>query len=246
MEGWKKLLACAGGAAATAAVLYYLLREEDGSTLSPELVASDDGKKKLRVEDVTKEEVKQILDKILETQEVVKSRLKEITEDLKTKTVPLMETYERIKVVQPDDVLENLGITPADFDQLLGAHANDPEIRNGIVKIMGMPDPTTTTSQKDVSAKKVVEAHQYMLEQLEKVIGDFGQLPNRVSLDPKLLMQAAQAVVAARLEEKLGLTSDDMESALMKNQSTLATDQDFMIVQMKMQELMKQIVPGMP
>jgi len=243
MEGWKKTLLYAGGAASVAAVLYYLLREEEGSTLSPELLESSDSKKKLRIEEVTKEQVQQILSDIVESQEKMKAHIKDITQELMAKPVPVIETYERIKAVQPEEILDKFGINTFEFDRLLNKYQSDPQIRAGIAKVMCMPDPemmaANASKASSVTAKKVVEAHTYMLEELTKVLQDFDKVPNRASLDPKFIVQAAQAIVAARLEEKLGLTSDDMEAAMMRHQPTLATDKEFAAVSTKMQMLMQ-------
>jgi len=246
MESWKKALLCVGGAASVAGVLYYLLREEEGSTLSPELIESSDSKKKLRIEEVTKEQVQQILSDIVQSQEKMKVHIKEITQELMAKPMPVIETYNRIKAVQPEEILDKFGINTFEFDHLLSKHQHDPQIREGIAKVMGMPDPATMAANASkaasVTAKKVVEAHAYMLEELTKVLQDFDKLPNKASLEPKVIVQAAQAVVAARLEEKLGLTSDDMEAAMMMHQQSLATDQEFAAVSTKMQMLMQPLM----
>lgn len=244
MEGWKKTLLCLGGAAGAAAVLYYLLREEEGSAPASDLGDSGDSKKtKTRVEDVTKDMVQQILNEIIESQEKMKTRMKEITQELLSKPLSVMETYKRIAEVQPDEVLDKYAISMQDFDQLLNKHQNDPHIRMGIQKIMGMPDPAAPNPSADkVSAKKVVEAHTYMLEELNKVLADINKLPNRATLDPKAIVQAAQAIVAARLEQKFSITQEDMEAAMMKHQQILATDQEFAAVSMKMQATMGQLM----
>lgn len=234
MEGWTKALLVAAGAAGVAGVLYYLLREEPEAKFVPQ----EDKEKKVRVEDVTKEQVRQILSEIVEQQEKMKAHMKKLTRELLDKRMAFDQTYERVKAVQPEDPLEKYGLSMMDFDQLLNKHQTDPQVREGIARIMGVPDNAGPAQGSTVPAKRVIEVHAFMLEELEKLLGHFNTIKEKGTYDMKTVTLAAQAVVGAKVEEKFHLTSEDIERAVIKHHTTLATDQEFASVNMKMQHTM--------
>lgn len=249
MESWKRILLYAGGAAGAAAALYYLLREEPetGSrgALREEAEASKD-KKKLRVENVTKEEVQEILGSIIESQEKMRAHMKALTKELLEKQMSFEQAYARVREVQPEDPLERHGLSMTDFDQLLNRHQSDPQVRQGIVRIMGVPDaPPAGEKISDVPASKTVEVHSYMLQELQKLLQHFHTVKNKESYDVKTVTFAAQAVIGAKVEEKYGLTSEDIERAVVAHHTALATDQEFASINMKMQQTMAQLM-GVP
>lgn len=242
------MLMMAGGAAGVAAVLYYLLREEpEGSKLVADVLEKKE-ERRVRVDDVTKEEVQQILNDIVDSQEKMKVHMKELTRELLQKSLSFEETYQRIREVEPDDPLEKYGLSMNDFDQLLNKHQNDPQIREGIGRIMGVSSSSRAASDQDpvIAVSKVVEVHKYMLEELEKSVKKFTELPKKESFDLKTVTLAVQAVVGAHVEEKFSLTSEDIERAVINHHSQLATNQEFATVNMRMQETMARLMqPGM-
>merc|ERR1719436_1411331 len=97
-----------------------------------------------------------------------------------------------------------------------------------------------------VPAKRVIEVHCFMLEELEKVVRYFHTIRNKEQYDMKTVTLAAQAVVGAKVEQKYGLTSEDIERAVFQHHTTLATDQEFASVNMKMQSTMAQLMGDGP
>jgi len=245
MEGWQRVLLYAGGAAGASAVLYYLLREEPEPKEAPPGAAGEakSSGKKLRVEDVTKEQVQQILNEIVDSQENMKTHMKSLTQKLLANPMPFEQTYQLVREVQPDDPLERYGLSMMDFDQLLSKHQSDPMVREGLARIMGAPDPSASDKGAVVPAKRVIEVHSFMLQELEKLVQYyFTTVKNKETYDMKTLTLALQAVVGAKVEEKFSMTSEDIERAVIKHHSALATDQEFERVNMKMQHVMAQLM----
>mmetsp|Transcript_32188 Transcript_32188/g.85740 ORF Transcript_32188/g.85740 Transcript_32188/m.85740 type:complete len:246 (+) Transcript_32188:132-869(+) len=243
MESWQKTLLIVGGAAGAATILYYLLRDEPESSSASH---SEGAEEKISVGEITKDQVLQILNEIYASQEKMKVRMKSLTTEIMAKSTSFDETYQKIKEVQPDDVLERYGLQMQEFDQLLSKHQSDLQVREGIMKIMGAPDGSLEPT-KDVTVKKVVDAHNFMLEELENVarhVNNAKAQSKATVYDMKTVALTAQAIVAAKVEEKFGLTSEDMEGAVMKHQRTLATDKDFASINMKMQQVMGQLMGG--
>eukprot|EP00405_Crypthecodinium_cohnii_P018044 CAMPEP_0206450410 /NCGR_PEP_ID=MMETSP0324_2-20121206/18703_1 /ASSEMBLY_ACC=CAM_ASM_000836 /TAXON_ID=2866 /ORGANISM="Crypthecodinium cohnii, Strain Seligo" /LENGTH=244 /DNA_ID=CAMNT_0053920043 /DNA_START=88 /DNA_END=822 /DNA_ORIENTATION=- len=239
MENWKKTLIVVGGTAAAAGVIYFLLRDEPEGTVA---AASETDKRKSPTQ-YSKDEVKQILDDINASQEQMKVQMKAVTTEIMKKDMSFEETYKKIREVQPDDVLERHGLQMNEFDQLLVMYQSDPQIREGIRAIMGGNEAAPAAGKaKDVSVQTIVEAHRHMLEVLESVIEHANKSPEKGSYEVKGIALTAQAIIAARVEQKYGLTNEDMETAIMKYQRDLATDQDFAAINMKMQQLMGQLM----
>jgi hypothetical protein len=145
--------------------------------------------------------------------------------------------------VQPEDPLERYGLSMNDFDQLLSKYQSDPEVRNGIAKIMGVPDSDRGNDKTSTAkASRVVEVHCFMEEELSKVVKYFNKLNNKDSYDVKLVTLAAQAIVGAKVEERFGWTSEDIERVVLKNHEELAKDQEFAKVNQKMRQTMNELV----
>jgi len=248
MDNWQRMLLYAGSAAGVAAVLYYLLREEpEGSkTAEGEEAAEDAGRSQAKKRgEVTKEQVQEILDSIIESQEKMKAHMKAITKEFLEKQLNFMQTYARVCELQPEDPLARHGISMMDFDQLLSKHQSDPQVRCGIERIMGAPD-TLAPGEKasDVPARRTVEVHAFMLQELEMLLQQFQTIHTKEALDPKSVTVAAQVILGAKVEEKFSLCPEDIERAVIAHHTKLATDQEFASISMKMQATMAQLMGG--
>lgn len=246
---WKRLLLVAGGAAGACAVLYYLLREE-AEAGKEAVVAEDDEKKKAprrpRVEEISKEQVVQILDQIIKSQEQMKVKMKEITKHLLANKMTFEETYNRVKDVQPSDPLEVHGLSMQDFDTLLDRHSSDPGVREAIQTIMGAPSPGSgeggASGGQDISVKNLVEVHKQMHEELETLVKDFQNMPNKERYDLKTVTIAAQALVGTKVQERFGYSTEDIEAAVLQNHCELAKDQEFAMINMQIQQTMGKLL----
>lgn len=226
-------------------MLYYLLREDpEGNPLAAATgVDADDRENVLKVEKFPVEKVRQILSEIVESQEKMKAHMKALTKELLNKSLTFDQTYQRVQEVQPEDPLEKCGLSMMDFDQLLTKHQADPQVREGIQRIMSPADPSSGEGQGEPpSAARVIEVHALMLRSLEEIVRDFQALKNKEAYDKKTVVLAAQALIGTRVEEKFGLTSEEIERAVMANHTVLATDQEFAQVNMKMQAMMASLM----
>jgi len=235
------LVLAAGGAAGVAAVVYFLLKEEsDAGTLLP-------GEKKkagVAVDEITKEQVRKILQEIINSQEQMKGYLKELTQELLKDKLTFEQTYKKVKEVQPDDALEKYGLSMTDFDQLLEKYQSDPNVREAITKIMGAPNPNSLHSEKvqSITVEKIIDVHEFMLAQLKKLNEDFQALPNKSSYDQKTVTITAQAIVGSTIEQKFGLTSEDIESAVHQHHTELLRHQQFASININIQHTMTKLI----
>lgn len=240
---WKKALLLAGGLAGGAAALWYLLKE-DGAKTAAAVVNSKADRRVGAAEEITKEQLMQILKEIIASQEEMKAYIKILTEELLSKSLTFDETYKKVREVQPKDPLERYGLSMTDFDKQLNNHQQDPEVREAITKIMGSPSPSNLASDKvqGISVKEVIDIHNFMLEELEKLVEDFQKTPGKESFDMKTVTIAAQAIVGSKIQAKFSITSEDIESAVLMYHAHLASDQDFASVNIKIQHAMGKLM----
>merc|ERR1712226_1845827 len=139
--------------------------------------------------------------------------MKDLTKELLSKVLTFEETYQRVKKLQPSDPLEKYGLSMMDFDQLLDKHQSDPTVREAIAKIMGAPNPQSVTSERvqAINVKKILDVHRLMLEELESFVKHFQELQNKEQYDMKTVTIVAQAIIGSKVEQKFGITSEDIE-----------------------------------
>jgi len=243
---WKKTLLAAGGAAGVAAALYYLLKEESTTKkrLATETAVEHKAAAKPKVDEISKEQVHQILQEILKSQEQMKHYMKDLTKELCSKSLSFEQTYQRVKEVQPEDPLEKYGLSMMEFDQLLDKHQSDAHVKDAIARIMGAPTPGSTTSEKvkSISLNNIIEVHKFMLKELDKLVQNFQTMPNKESYDMKTVTIAAQACVGSKVEGTFGITSEDIETAVLVHHTTLATDQEFASINIQIQQTMGKLM----
>merc|ERR1712224_49674 len=169
---------------------------------------------------------------------------KELTKELLQIGLSFEQTYQRVKAVQPEDPLEKHGLSMMDFDQLLDKYQSDPHVREAIGKIMGAPSPNSHQSSKvqTITVKKIIDVHNFMLEELDNLVKHFQTVSDHKSYDMKTVTIAAQALVGAKVEEKFGYSSEDIEGAVLTHHASLATNQEFANINISMQNTMSKLM----
>lgn len=222
---------------------------EDNARAVRELPVDLDKDKTGKADAVSKEQVLRILSEIVESQEKMKTHMKDLTRELLAKpNMPFEDVYNRVRTVQPDDPLERLGLSMTDFDQLLNKHQDDKQVRDGIARFMGVPDASTAPSsdkRPPIDVDRIIEVHVFMLEELEKNVNYFATIKNKASYDNKTVTIAAQAMVGAMVEHKFKITSEDIERAVMQHHNNLAKNMEFASINIKMQQTMGKLM-GQP
>jgi hypothetical protein len=241
---WKKILIAGIGAAGAAAILYYLMKEEPKKKSQAQESKDAPAAGKSKVEELSKENVQQILKEIIESQEQMKKYMKDLTKELRTKNMSFDETYDRVRKVQPSDPLEKHQLTMMEFDQLLDKYQSDPMVREAIAKIMGTPNASTQASEKvqGITVKMIIEVHNFMLKELEDLVEKYQGMQKNRELDSKTVTIVAQAIIGAKMETKFDITSEDIESAVLMYHTMLATDQEFANINLKIQHTMGKLM----
>lgn len=241
---WKEIAIGVAAVGAGAALLYYLLKEEpkgkhthSGDCCAP-TAAKSGGK-------ITRDELLVILKTISKSQEEMKSIMADLMKEVINTKPSFAEMYQLVKKRTPEDPLEKAGITMQEFDQMLDQNQEDPEIRRAIMALMGgdasSPVVTAETSSKvqALTVLKIREIHQYMLEELRTLVPQAAQVDKP---EGKTIAITAQALVGAKVENKFGLTADEVEAAVRHHHTQLAVDQDFATLALQVQQIMSQLM----
>lgn len=232
-----KVAAAAGLALAVAGTAYYIAKRSAGS------ISGASGKRK--VDQITKEQVIQIIDEIAAAQSKMKGITQTAIGEVISKNMTFEQTYDYCLKIQPSDPLQKYGLTTGDFDLLLDREQHDHRVRERLAKIMGMQDSGDELSaasgrtRKSLEVKELVDIHEFMLEELKSVSSDVDTKLKRGSgVDMRALAVAAQVLVGAKVQEKFGVDTDDIESSIIKNHDALSKDAKFASVNEEIQRLM--------
>ena len=231
------MAAVAGLTLAVAGTAYYIAKR---SSLS---VGGRSGKRK--VDQITKEQVIQIIDEIAAAQSKMKGITQTAIGEVIEKNMTFEQTYDYCVKIQPTDPLQKYGLTTGDFDLLLDREQHDHRVRERLAKIMGMQESTdelataSGRTRKSLEVKELVNIHEFMLEELKSVSSEVDTKLKRGSgVDMRALAVAAQVLVGAKVQEKFGVDTDDIESSIIKNHDMLSRDAKFASVNEEIQRLM--------
>ena len=230
-------------AAASAGIAYYLFRKEDTVEIievgveetAPRMIVKLDAKK------VTVEQLVSVMEGIVTSQNEMKSVMKKITDEIKSSNLSFGETFERVLALQPNDPMEETGLSMNEFDELLDKYQEDPRILDGIAKIMGPSEEEMLADNgKILSVAELIDVHRYMLEQLQEIATT---VKGRKEFeDARTLTVTAQVLVGAKVEDKFQIGSSAVERSVMTHQAQLAADHQFATINMMMQQTMTELM----
>merc|ERR1712137_223384 len=172
----------------------------------------------------SKEQVRQLLDELNESRVAIKAQMGALSKAMIEKPLSIQETYKHLKETLPGDPLEKHALTPEDLPVLFETFKDDGEIREALHRMMDNPPPT---SDKAISVKKVIQVHHYMVEEFDTVAQTFLALEDRRTYDPKIVTLAAQAILASKVEARFGMSSEEIDAAVMLNYKSLGEHPKF-------------------
>jgi len=228
---WKKCLLMAGGAAGAAALVYYLLKEEAELKTLPDDAKGHREDRKGRVEAMSRPEVMKILASWHASVQKMKAHMKDIRELLGKQKCSLDEVYQRVKTVEPQDILEEYQLSEAEFDRMLSRFQDDAEVKAIIASIVsGDRSKSVAAKESQIACRKVIDVHAYMLQELDSLVLTFDglkKLAPKDHYDAKSMSMAVQAMTGAKVEEKFSVTPEAVERGVLAHHTSLATDKEF-------------------
>lgn len=230
--------------AASVGAVYYLFRKEEvivTEESDKRIAQASKALQKIDAKKVTVEQLIAMMDKIIESQNAMKSVMKRISEEITDSNLSFNQAYELVQKKQPVDPMEELGISMSDFDELLDKYQEDPRVLDSIARIMGPSEEDLAGDDgKILSVKELVDIHQYMLDELMQISAEVKK--SKTSTDARTTTATAQVLVGARVESKFKVTSPAVERSVMVHQNQLATNHQFATINMMMQQAMAELM----
>ena len=230
--------------AASVGAVYYLFRKEEvivTEETDKRITPASKALQKIDAKKVTVEQLISMMDKIIESQNAMKSVMKRISEEITDSNLSFIQAYELVQKKQPVDPMEELGISMSDFDELLDKYQEDPRVLDSIARIMGPSEEDLAGDDgKILSVKELVDIHQYMLDELMQISAEVKK--SKTSTDARTTTATAQVLVGARVESKFKVTSPAVERSVMVHQNQLATNHQFATINMMMQQAMAELM----
>ncbi len=240
-------------AAVSAGVIYYLFRKEEAPVAAKAKTcpakrdvapASPQAPPRTDVKKVTADQLLAIMNMIVESQNSMKAVMKKVTDDIEKENLTFVQVFERVKTLQPNDPMEQTGLTMTEFDELLEKYQEDPRVLDTIAKIMGPSEEDLANDDgKVIAVKELVDIHQYMLEELQKISAEVKKSKNtKLTSDARTLTVTAQVLVGAKVEQKFKVASQAIERSVMMQQAQLASNHQFATVSMMMNQVMAELM----
>lgn len=237
-EPWQKVLMAAGGAAAVGSLLYCLC--SDG----PETEAAEG---QMPPAGSATDQALQILEEMVTAQEGVRESMKVLSKQLSDEPqLTFDQIYAKVRASEPADPLESRGMSPQDLEGLLQGCHTDPLVHQAL---QALTAPSSmgggpSARAKEMTVEEIVEIHAFMLEELQTFAAQFRGLDDRGAYSTKTVIIASQVVLESRRSAKFGVTSEEVDAAVMEKHASLATSEKFMTIHMKMQQAMVSLGDG--
>jgi len=231
----------ASSAAGIIGIVYCLSKRQPAS---PAVAVVEELPGKPKIDDITKEQVQEILQEIIKSKVQMQKCMRDLVKGLRAKPLSFEETYQKVNETAPVDPLEKSGLSTMEFDQLLEKYQTDANIRESIAKIMGA-SPASQVPEKvqRIEVKTIIQVHTFMLEELKTLVAHFQDVESsKESYDMKSVTIAAQILISAKIEEKFDISAEDVESAVLMHHTMLATDGDFSKLNIEIQHTMGKLM----
>ncbi|KAH8739655.1 apicomplexa specific secreted protein [Cryptosporidium ryanae] len=209
------------------------------------------------LENYTKEDMLQILDEILESQDHLRSVMRILTKEFIDKPpASFQECYKKVRSASPQDPLDKRKISLSDFDRLVERFYTDDKVSSTIEKIMGLNgsvssgngvascnnDVRILEKVENISNKQLININEFMLTELKEFVGQYSSVSDKHIYDVKTLTIAAQVWVGSKVEKQFNLNSDEIETAMLIRSQSLKDDPDFGRISFQMQATMEQLI----
>lgn len=198
---------------------------------------------------VSGETVLGILEEIICSQEQMKLCQKLLIVTLSAQDLAFEEIYARVRDSQPTDPLEQHGLSMTEFDQLLKKYHDEPGVREAVAKVRGVSGSGSLTSDENaqrIDVETIIKVHLFMVEQLESLMRQLRdrKCSEESDYDTKIVCIVLQAIVGAKIQEQFGLSSEDIETAVMMHRAELNTHTEFASVNARIGLIMSGVLDG--
>ncbi|GFE53386.1 apicomplexa specific secreted signal peptide [Babesia ovis] len=244
---YTKALVLTGAAAAAAWFVYYLLQddgqEDEYDLYKKDYSTSDTTSASSVVEKMTRNDVLDLLAKIAASQEKAKTLLQKLVKEIIGNgfNESMEDLYNRVVKDVPVDPLKARGLTLFDLDYLVERYQNDPAVRAHIMTMINLPMAEEQDDERDIAPDEIVSVYEFMLKELQELQNNQQPLTSQPNLNTNAASIAVQAIIAAKVQNKFGYTSVQIDRAITKHQGELGMNTKFARFAMQIQSEMTEI-----
>ncbi|ORM40087.1 uncharacterized protein BXIN_1321 [Babesia sp. Xinjiang] len=244
---YTKAMVMTGAAVAVAWLVYYLVKDEepedDCDLYKKEYGAGVMNSASSIVEKLSRADVLDLLAKIAVSQEKAKTLIKTLVKELIENDFKetMEELYQRIVNEVPIDPLKTKGLTLFDLDYLVERYQNDPAVRAHIMRMINLPQGDVEEDETDIPADDVVAVYEFMLAELQNLQTTQQPLTAQPELNTNAASLTVQAIIAAKVQDKFGYTSIQIDRAITNHQGELGMNTKFARLAMQIQSEMTEI-----
>eukprot|EP00930_Biecheleria_cincta_P057940 TRINITY_DN4379_c0_g1_i3.p1 TRINITY_DN4379_c0_g1~~TRINITY_DN4379_c0_g1_i3.p1 ORF type:complete len:523 (-),score=135.94 TRINITY_DN4379_c0_g1_i3:71-1546(-) len=189
---------------------------------------------------LTRDQILDVLAETVRVQSIVQQEVSDLARRIakerksegkkKKKSLSLLEGHKKVKELNlPKEPLEEIGITDAAFQRLLTQYEEDEEVMlkaRELVHPVGKGDPERA---KSITIDKIVEIHQFMVAEMQKVLTEFLSLDQetRSGFTSKACETTAELLVSIAVEQHLSVHCEDVEQAVIRYEQMLQGNAEF-------------------
>ncbi|KAK1932910.1 hypothetical protein X943_001352 [Babesia divergens] len=244
---YPKTLAITGAVGLVAYFIYYLLQDDDKDEeydiykkdydLPGSMAANT------AVEKMSRNDVLDLLAKIAASQEKAKTLLAKLVKSIISNNFAdsMEDIYNRIVKDVPVDPLKARGLTLFDLDYLVERYQSDMAVREHIMKMIHIPPAESEGDDVDIGPDEIVIVYEFMLDELQRLQAAEKPLAAQPNVNANAASLTVQAIVAAKVQNKFGYTSVQIDRAITKNQAELGMNTRFARLAMQIQSEMTEI-----
>eukprot|EP00929_Paragymnodinium_shiwhaense_P012628 TRINITY_DN12000_c0_g1_i1.p1 TRINITY_DN12000_c0_g1~~TRINITY_DN12000_c0_g1_i1.p1 ORF type:complete len:556 (+),score=231.50 TRINITY_DN12000_c0_g1_i1:102-1769(+) len=205
---------------------------------------------------LTRPQILHILAETVRVQGIVQQEVSQLARQLakdkppekKKRKAPVLSFIEGHKKILelglPKEPLEEYKLCEANFQKMLLEYENDQEVMEAAQMLLhpaGKGDPARA---EGISIDKIVEIHQFMVDEMQKVLQEFLALPReeRRQFTGKGCETTAELLVSIALEQQLSVRCEDVEQAVIKYEQLLQTHPDFTRCTEQLANMMQRLI----
>lgn len=152
------------------------------------------------------------------------------SEKKKKKTLSFVDGHKKIQDLGlPREPLESVGLSESTFQQLLQQYEEDEEVMACAQKLLHPVGKGDVERARRITMDKILEIHQFMVAEMQKVLQEFLQLPmeSRRSFTGKGCETTAELLVSIAVEQRLEVRCEDVEQAVVMYEEQLQSHPEF-------------------
>jgi len=155
---------------------------------------------------------------------------KEKADRKKKKSLSFVDGHKKIlELGLPREPLEDYGLSENAFQRILLEYEQDEEVMLCAQKLLHPAGKGDAERARSITMDRIVEIHQFMVSEMQRVLQEFLQLPQDVrrSFTSKGCETTAELLVSIAVEQQLSVHCEDVEQAVIKYEEALQGHPEF-------------------